>query len=274
MRSRLWILLCALAVLAWLSACDDDDPTTPEEFQVVVQVTDPTGNPVEGLDLSLTMQTDFFQDGKAGTAEPGRPAVTIPFEVARACSIRLSIEDITGDEVRLLGQQSVPAGVHNWVWNGWDDRGEGLPSGVYTARLVMIDPDTDGVLLEETKVMLMAILDAGRYSVGTTDQDGRIVLTDRKLFPFLHDIEDILAVDETGNALGWIEITPTMRFQLFDLAGGGSYRFYRDVTGPATFAVTWEAAAGEPRPAQASRAEVDPVPGGNELGQPYPVPFN
>jgi hypothetical protein len=153
-----------------------------------------------------------------------------------------------------------------------------LPSGVYTVRLVVRDPDTDAILLEDAKVILMAILDAGRCSVGTTDRNGRIVLTDRKLFPYLFGIEDILAVDESGDPRGWIEITPTMRFQLFDLANGGSHRFYRDVNGSATYAVTWDppvkgtTAATETMAAVTSDAA--PALQGIELGQPYPVPFN
>jgi hypothetical protein len=277
------LLLIVLAASVWLPACgDDDDPTSPQPSQivVVVEVTDPAGDPVEGLDLSLTMDTDFFQDKIAlpAAGEPGRPAVTIPFRVDRLSQVRLSVEDIAGQEVRLLGDQSVPAGPHHWVWNGMDDQNEGLPSGVYTVRLVVRDPDTDAILLEEAKVILMTILDAGRYSVGTTDRNGRIHLTDRKLFPYLFEIEDILAVDESGDPRGWIEITPTMRFQLFDLANGGSHRFYRDVTGSATYTVTWnpplKGAAAAPEAMAAVPSGADPASQGNELGQPYPVPFN
>lgn len=43
---------------------------------------------------------------------------------------------------------------------------------------------------------------SGRYSVGTTDQNGRIVLTDCKLFAYMFEIEDILAVDESGDPPG------------------------------------------------------------------------
>lgn len=269
------LILALVAAALWLPACGgDDDPTGPETFKVTVVVSDPSGNPVPGLDLSLVPDTPFYQDGKS---DPGRPAVTIPFQLDQESDVRLSIEDIEGTEVRLLGDQTLPAGRHTWVWNGWDDGDQVLPSGVYTVRMVVRLPGQQAVLHEETRQILMAMIDPGRYSVGTTDAQGRIEITDRRLFPSLYGQPDIPAVDENADAIGMIRFTGSMRFGLADLTGGGSMRFYEEVTGPATFDFTWippgQWARDSERPVLRA-VDVDPVPETNELGQPYPVPFN
>lgn len=278
MKFRCSFPLLLLAAVLWLPACGDDDPTGPETFKVTVVVTDAAGHPVPGLDMSLVPDTPFYQDGKHqdSKADPGRPAVTIPFQLDQESDVRLSIEDIEGAEVRLLGDQTLPAGVHHWVWNGWDDADQVLPSGVYTVRLVARLPDQAAILHEQTRQILMAMIDPSRYSVGTTDAQGRIEITDRRLFPSLYGQPDIPAVDENGDLIGTIRFTGSMRFGLADLTGGGSMRFYEEVTGPATLEFTWVPPA---KQAQGSPAAVVPVPlqsgpKANQLGQPYPVPFN
>jgi hypothetical protein len=268
--------LLILMALLLVSACSDDDPVVPPEFKVTIEVTDPQGDPVEGLDLSLTMDLEFLQDKQD---PPGRPAVAIPFELDQETIVRLSIDDITGSEVRLLGEQVFPAGSHTWVWNGLDDKGGRLSSGVYHAHLVVHDVETEQELLDETKVMFMAIIDPGRFSAGTTDADGKIELTDERLFPALFEVEDIPAVNENAEIMGTIEITPTTRFFLADLVNGGGHRFYEDITGSTTIEVTWDPAkTGQNHAARtmqpADKADVDPVPMQNRLRQPYPVPFN
>jgi hypothetical protein len=279
MNRPLFALLLPLLVLL-VPACGDDAPASPESFKLTVAVTDQAGDPVPGLDMSLVQDTPYYQDGKSrpASAEPGRPAVTIPFTLDQESDVRLSIEDIEGHQVRLLGEQSLPAGTHHWVWNGLGDAEQRLPSGVYTVRLVVHLAGQEPIIHEQTRPMLMAMIDPGRYSVGTTDQDGRIVLTDRKLFPFLYDQPDIAAVDENGEMIGEIRFTPAMRFGLADLTGGGSMRFIEDVTGSGTLNFTWvtpgkSEARSEVDPFP-GRNDVDPVPGANQLNQPFPVPFN
>lgn len=270
---RKWIL--ALLVFTVLIGCGDDDPVTPPEFQVTIQVTDPQGQPVEGLDLSLVPDTPFYQDGNQGSGD--RPATVIPFQVAQASDIRLAVEDITGAEVRLLGEQPAPMGVHQWMWDGLDDEENRLPSGFYTAHLEVRDPSSGDLLYEHRVHMLMAIIDASRYSVGTSDADGKIVLTDKRLFPQLYDVPDIQATDENADPIGMIQFTPSMRFQLFDLINGGSMRFIEEVDGAGTLEFTWtveEALAGSQGPAAGPATKV-PIPEQtNRLGNVYPCPFN
>ncbi|MBC8423859.1 alpha amylase C-terminal domain-containing protein [bacterium] len=66
---------------------------------------------------------------------PFNPRVTIAYELAQAGPARVSIHDVSGRRVRTLltGQQA--AGERRIVWDGLDDTGEGVASGVYFVRI-------------------------------------------------------------------------------------------------------------------------------------------
>ena len=228
------LVCCGLGLM--ISACGDDDGVKPSSFRVVINVSDDQGNPVSGLDLSLVPDTPFYQDGKASGY---RPSVIIPFILNQPANARLSIEDIEGVEVRLVGERPAVTGVHHWNWDGLDNNEERLPSGVYTAHLVVKHLTTDEVIHEERRDMLMAIMDPARMSVGTTNADGRIILSNQRLFPYLYDPADIPAVDENGHQMGNIRFTPLMRFMLTDLTNAASMRFDRDVDGSTAFNFVW-----------------------------------
>ncbi len=75
---------------------------------------------------------------------------SIAFDLARPAHVSLRIFDVTGRVVRTLASGSVlEAGRHDFDWDGRDDRGERLPTGLYFCRL-----DAGGV--GETRRMVMA----------------------------------------------------------------------------------------------------------------------
>ncbi len=267
----MWRLILILMLVVPLAGCDEDDPVTPPAFKVTVRVVDAQGDPVEGLDISLVPDTPFYQDGLK--TPDYRPAVVIPFQLDHESNIRLTIEDITGAEVRLLGQQLAPAGSHTWVWNGLDDPGNRLPSGYYTAHLEVRD-QVDGNLRYDDRVhMLMAIIDPSRYSVGTTDAEGEVVLTDKRLFPHLYDAPSMPATDENGEIMGTIQFTGSMRFGLADLTGGGHMRFIRDVEAQDVLEFVWAVNKADfVRAADPDKVPI--VPPVDDLGMVYPNPFN
>lgn len=67
---------------------------------------------------------------------PFNPATSIVFELADARPVRLAIYDTAGRLVSVLREGWVAgAGRHSVPWNGRDDHGSALASGVYTVRL-------------------------------------------------------------------------------------------------------------------------------------------
>lgn len=66
---------------------------------------------------------------------PFNPATIIRFGLPVPGNVNLTIYNATGQLVRKLVSESTPAGVHDIAWNGTDDRGLRLPSGVYLCKL-------------------------------------------------------------------------------------------------------------------------------------------
>ena len=66
---------------------------------------------------------------------PFNPRAVVRFSLASAGLAELVVYDVAGREVRTLMRESLSAGPHEAVWDGRDDRGHSLGSGVYWCRL-------------------------------------------------------------------------------------------------------------------------------------------
>jgi hypothetical protein len=66
---------------------------------------------------------------------PFNPTTTITFEIPVATIATLSIFDVAGRVVRHLVCESLPPGRHEITWDGRNDEGANVPSGVYFGRL-------------------------------------------------------------------------------------------------------------------------------------------
>jgi enediyne biosynthesis protein E4 len=67
---------------------------------------------------------------------PFNPRTMINFELSRAGSVNLKVYNVAGQCVRTLVSQNREAGLHSVSFNGKNDAGQTLPSGVYFGRLV------------------------------------------------------------------------------------------------------------------------------------------
>jgi hypothetical protein len=65
---------------------------------------------------------------------PFNPACTIPYDLPVAGRVRLQIYDVDGSPVRTLVDSWREAGLYSEVWDGRNDAGRVLPSGVYFYR--------------------------------------------------------------------------------------------------------------------------------------------
>jgi len=66
---------------------------------------------------------------------PFNPCTTIQYSLKQAGSTTLTIYNLKGQKVNLLVNQVNSAGKHNAVWDGTDDNGKAVSSGVYFLRL-------------------------------------------------------------------------------------------------------------------------------------------
>jgi hypothetical protein len=87
-------------------------------------------------------------DGGGGTPEattprlrldsvpnPFNPNTWVSYELVNAARVRLTVHDVLGREVRALYGGRQDAGAQRILWDGRDDRGHQVASGVYWLRL-------------------------------------------------------------------------------------------------------------------------------------------
>ena len=66
---------------------------------------------------------------------PFNAATRIKFTLPGRDRISLRIYDLTGREVRLLQNDSLEAGTYSVIWDGRDNSGRAVGSGIYLCRL-------------------------------------------------------------------------------------------------------------------------------------------
>lgn len=66
---------------------------------------------------------------------PFNPQAELRFSLPRTSQVDMTVYDLRGAVVKRWARTEYPAGQHVLVWRGDDQRGHGVPSGVYFARL-------------------------------------------------------------------------------------------------------------------------------------------
>lgn len=192
----------------------------------------------------------------------------------------VTVEDVAGATVRTLFEGARPAGPCTLVWNGRDEADIHQMSGLYRAKLVARN-SAGQVIYDSLQPMFMALMDFDQAKAGVTDDEGRIVVHDRRLFPHLYGDVPMQAVDENGDLAGLFPLTSLTRFYLRDPRYGHVERFDREVEGSGQVVVLpWQGVDGAGRstnppgvPGPAVPLN-DPEDGPFELRRPYPNPFN
>jgi hypothetical protein len=70
---------------------------------------------------------------------PFNPTTTISYQLNERSLVKLTVYNTLGHEVRALVNAVKDAGSHQATWNGRDNLGNALPSGVYFYRLAVND---------------------------------------------------------------------------------------------------------------------------------------
>jgi hypothetical protein len=70
---------------------------------------------------------------------PFNPVTHFSLDLKEESHVIFEIYNMAGQRVRTLADEVMPAGSHNLTWNGTNDRGEALSSGVYLYRVIAGD---------------------------------------------------------------------------------------------------------------------------------------
>jgi predicted GH43/DUF377 family glycosyl hydrolase len=89
-----------------------------------------SGTASRGEAVPSTGKPELYQN----TPNPFNPATTISYQVPARGRVAVRIYDVSGKLVRTLVDGARPAGTHRVQWNGLDDAGRRVASGVYLYR--------------------------------------------------------------------------------------------------------------------------------------------
>jgi len=93
----------------------------------ITSLPDPASNVVDPRAMAFTLDQNV--------PNPFNPTTTIRFSLATPEHVTLNIYDVAGRRVRTLVNTSQSAGPHAVTWNGINDRGATVSSGIYFYRL-------------------------------------------------------------------------------------------------------------------------------------------
>ncbi len=86
---------------------------------------------------------------------PFNPITTIPFDLPEPSVVTLALYDLMGREVRVLIRGEVPAGFQRVPWEGTDNRGNPLSSGVYLVKFFARSQTSDKTYTQTRKLVLL-----------------------------------------------------------------------------------------------------------------------
>jgi len=86
---------------------------------------------------------------------PFNPVTIIPYDLPEPSLVRLSLYDLLGREVRTLVLGQVAAGFQQVKWDGKDDRGNALPSGMYLVKFFARSQTSSKTYTKTRKLVLL-----------------------------------------------------------------------------------------------------------------------
>ncbi len=128
---------------------------TPHKIRVGIGIVptgtsdDPVEDPIAARDFQL------FNN----YPNPFNPETRIKFNVSRisneASQVRLTIYNALGHKIRELVNQQMAPGTHEVLWNGRDETGQNVASGVYIYEMIARSPQTQRIFRQAKKMLLM-----------------------------------------------------------------------------------------------------------------------
>ena len=89
---------------------------------------------VNAIDDLIGVPSNFSL--KQNYPNPFNPNTSLSFNLPHNTQVIISIHDLLGKEIARLANESMGPGFYVISWNGKNDFGESLPSGIYIVRLV------------------------------------------------------------------------------------------------------------------------------------------
>jgi hypothetical protein len=102
-----------------------------------------------GTDNNYTTVPELTTSLCSNYPNPFNPETTISYSVGKTGNVTLEVYNILGQKVRTLVNETINKGAHSVVWNGKDDAGKAVASGVYFYSM------QNGTYIQTNKMILM-----------------------------------------------------------------------------------------------------------------------
>ena len=99
------------------------------------------GNPVNGFPTTFALSQNY--------PNPFNPTTNIDYALSKQSFVSIKVYNLLGQEVRTLASEEKGAGVYTAVWDGRDNSGLDVPSGMYLYKMIA------GNFSETRKMMLL-----------------------------------------------------------------------------------------------------------------------
>lgn len=103
-------------------------------------------SPTNGIEENIIVQTNDYLH--QNYPNPFNPETTIQYSLLQESKVELNIYNIKGQKVKTLVNETLESGNHTVIWNGTDNNGKSVSSGIYFYKM-----KTDNH--EETKKMIL-----------------------------------------------------------------------------------------------------------------------
>lgn len=90
---------------------------------------------ITGNNYGNTDNSNISAPSVSNFPNPFNPSTTIRFSIPQDSSVKLVVYNIRGQVVKTIVNDTLPKGSHSAFWNGVDDNGRAVSSGVYFYRL-------------------------------------------------------------------------------------------------------------------------------------------
>ncbi|GAB1366583.1 hypothetical protein MASR1M36_14540 [Candidatus Cloacimonadaceae bacterium] len=104
-----------------------NDPNTPN-LSIPISLTSGSDGEDPGISPVITALDNNFPN-------PFNPETTIRYSLKEAGQVKINIFNMKGQMIRSLLNENKSAGNHRVIWNGKDDRGSNVSSGIYFYRM-------------------------------------------------------------------------------------------------------------------------------------------
>jgi hypothetical protein len=94
------------------------------------------------FELAQNYPNSFLSEAKFLSA--GNPETVIKYQLPRTSEVEISIFNLQGQKVATLVRSHQTAGSHKIIWDGKDESGRRLASGVYLYQLKVVAPASGG----------------------------------------------------------------------------------------------------------------------------------